>query len=105
MTRAACEHRLGDLLIGEVAVWVGASAPHRNEAFLAARYIIDEVKHRLPIWKKEHYLSGDSGWVNCERCATAPAQAATSAHAHEHRVSGRTSCAPVRCRARRTCSW
>jgi molybdopterin synthase catalytic subunit len=84
VTRAACEHRLGDLAIGEVAVWVGASAPHRNEAFLAARYIIDEVKHRLPIWKKEHYLSGDSGWVNCERCATAPAQAAMGAHAHEH---------------------
>jgi molybdopterin synthase catalytic subunit len=74
VTRAACEHRLGDLVIGEVAVWVGASAPHRNEAFLAARYIIDEVKHRLPIWKKEHYLGGDSGWVNCERCASAPAR-------------------------------
>jgi molybdopterin synthase catalytic subunit len=85
VTRAACEHRLGDLVIGEVAVWVGASAPHRNEAFLAARYIIDEVKHRLPIWKKEHYLGGDSGWVNCERCATAPAESALSAQAHEHR--------------------
>jgi molybdopterin synthase catalytic subunit len=85
VTRAACEHRLGDLVIGEVAVWVGASAPHRNEAFLAARYIIDEVKHRLPIWKKEHYLGGDSGWVNCERCATAPAESAPSAQAHEHR--------------------
>jgi molybdopterin synthase catalytic subunit len=84
-TRAACEHRLGDLVIGEVAVWVGASAPHRNEAFLAARYIIDEVKHRLPIWKKEHYLGGDSGWVNCERCASAPAESALSAQAHEHR--------------------
>jgi molybdopterin synthase catalytic subunit len=85
VTRAACEHRLGDLVIGEVAVWVGASAPHRNEAFLATRYIIDEVKHRLPIWKKEHYLGGDSGWVNCERCASAPAESALSAPAHEHR--------------------
>ncbi len=79
VTRAACAHRLGDLAIGETAVWVGASAPHRHEAFLAARYIIDEVKHRLPIWKKEHYLNGDSGWVNCERCA-APAAEATHAH-------------------------
>jgi molybdopterin synthase catalytic subunit len=79
VTRAACEHRLGDLSIGEVAVWVGASAPHRNEAFLAARYIIDEVKHRLPIWKKEHYVNGDSGWVNCERCAT-PAGEAPHSH-------------------------
>jgi molybdopterin synthase catalytic subunit len=82
VTRAACEHRLGNLGVGEVAVWVGASAPHRHEAFLAARYIIDEVKHRLPIWKKEYYVNGDSGWVNCERCA----QPATEvAHAHRHR--------------------
>jgi molybdopterin synthase catalytic subunit len=83
VTHAACEHRLGDLAIGEVAVWVGVSAPHRHEAFLAARYIIDEVKHRVPIWKKEHYVSGDSGWVNCERCASpAGAPAATQAHRH-----------------------
>jgi molybdopterin/thiamine biosynthesis adenylyltransferase/molybdopterin synthase catalytic subunit/rhodanese-related sulfurtransferase len=69
---AACVHRVGDLAIGEMAVWVGVSARHRAEAFLACRYIIDEVKHRVPIWKKEHYENGDSGWVNCERCA-APA--------------------------------
>jgi sulfur-carrier protein adenylyltransferase/sulfurtransferase len=67
--RAACVHRVGDLGIGELAVWVGVSAEHRDEAFAACRYIIDEVKHRLPIWKKEHYEDGDSGWVNCERCA------------------------------------
>ena len=73
--RAACVHRVGDLGIGDMAVWVGASARHRDEAFRACRYIIDEVKHRVPIWKKEHYVSGDSGWVNCERCAT---------HAHDH---------------------
>ena len=70
VAHAACAHRLGDLAVGELAVWVGVSAPHRHEAFLACRYIIDEIKHRLPIWKKEHYASGDSGWVNCERCAT-----------------------------------
>ncbi len=69
IVRAACVHRLGALAIGELAVWVGVSAPHRDEAFRACRYIIDEVKHRLPIWKKEHYVNGDSGWVNCERCA------------------------------------
>ena len=66
---AACVHRVGDLQLGEMAVWVGVSARHRQEAFLACRYIIDEVKHRVPIWKKEHYVNGDSGWVNCERCA------------------------------------
>jgi molybdopterin synthase catalytic subunit len=69
VTRAACVHRVGSLALGDVAVWVGVSAAHRDEAFRACRYINDEVKHRLPIWKKEHYVNGDSGWVNCERCA------------------------------------
>lgn len=68
---AHCVHRHGLLEIGECAVWVGVSAGHRDEAFLACRYIIDQVKVRLPIWKKEHYTSGDSGWVSCERCAHA----------------------------------
>ncbi len=85
---ALCVHRLGTLELGEVAVWVGAAAAHRDEAFRACRYIIDEVKHRLPIWKKEHYVGGDSGWVNCERCAApAPTSALLSGHeprAHEH---------------------
>jgi molybdopterin synthase catalytic subunit len=66
---ARCVHRVGELQIGDLAVWVGVSSPHRDEAFTACRYIIDEVKHRVPIWKKEHYVDGDSGWVNCERCA------------------------------------
>jgi molybdopterin synthase catalytic subunit len=66
---AACVHRVGSLAIGDLAVWVGVSSRHRAEAFAACRFIIDEVKHRVPIWKKEHYVNGDSGWVNCERCA------------------------------------
>ena len=80
---ARCVHRIGGLRLGELAVWVGVSAPHRGEAFAACRYIIDEVKHRVPIWKKEHYVDGDSGWVNCERCAAA-APAAADAHDHDH---------------------
>jgi sulfur-carrier protein adenylyltransferase/sulfurtransferase len=89
IARAACVHRIGDLGIGEMAVWVGASARHRDEAFRACRYIIDEVKHRVPVWKKEHYENGDSGWVNCERCAVPGALTAdTGAHAHEHDHSG-----------------
>lgn len=67
--KAMCMHRSGLLEIGDCAVWVGVVAPHRDEAFKACRYIIDEIKVRLPIWKKEHYVSGDSGWVNCERCS------------------------------------
>ncbi len=68
-SQAHCVHRTGLLEIGECAVWVGVSAPHRNEAFQACRYIIDQLKVRLPIWKKEHYVDGHSDWVNCERCA------------------------------------
>ena len=70
LLHAHCVHRAGLLEIGECAVWVGVSSGHRDEAFLACRYIIDQVKLRLPIWKKEHYADGHSGWVNCERCAT-----------------------------------
>ncbi len=60
--------------MGDVAVWVGVGAPHRAEAFAACREIIDAVKHRLPIWKKERYADGDSGWVNCEHAAHAAAR-------------------------------
>ena len=67
--KAHCVHRTGMLEIGDCAVWVGVSSPHRDEAFQACRYIIDQLKVRLPIWKKEHYADGHSGWVNCERCA------------------------------------
>ena len=68
---AHCVHRVGLLEIGECAVWVGVSSAHRDEAFQACRYVIDQLKVRLPIWKKEHYVDGHSGWVNCERCAAA----------------------------------
>jgi molybdopterin synthase catalytic subunit len=62
---AHCEHRIGKLRVGDCAVWVGVSAAHRGAAFDACRYIIDETKARVPIWKKEHYASGVTGWVNC----------------------------------------
>ena len=62
---ASSRHRVGRLAIGDCAVWVGVSAPHRSEAFDGCRYIIDELKRRLPIWKKEHYRDGHSGWINC----------------------------------------
>jgi molybdopterin synthase catalytic subunit len=76
VVRLACVHRVGALAIGDVAVWVGAGSAHRDAAFAACRYVIDEVKARVPIWKKEHYTDGSSGWVACEACA---------AHgAHEH---------------------
>jgi len=61
----ACVHRVGSLKIGDLAVWVGVAAAHRGPAFDACRYVIDEAKARLPIWKKEHYVTGASEWINC----------------------------------------
>lgn len=63
---AHCVHRVGDLAIGELAVWVGVSAAHRDAAFAACRWIIDEVKTRVPIWKHERYAEGDTGWLHPE---------------------------------------
>ena len=65
LTTAACCHRLGDLALGDVAVRVWAAAAHRGEAFAGCRYIIDAVKARVPIWKKETYVDGPSEWVAC----------------------------------------
>lgn len=61
---ARCSHRIGDLAIGDMAVWVGVSAGHRDAAFTACRWILDEVKARVPIWKHEHYASGEAGWLH-----------------------------------------
>ncbi|MFA5057245.1 MAG: molybdenum cofactor biosynthesis protein MoaE [Opitutaceae bacterium] len=60
---ARCVHRVGRLQIGEIAVWAGVTAEHRAAAFDACRYIIDELKKRVPIWKKEHYASGATEWI------------------------------------------
>ena len=59
-----CVHRVGDLALGDVAVWAGVSAGHRAAAFDACRYVIDQVKARVPIWKREHYADGESGWLH-----------------------------------------
>lgn len=58
-------HRTGKLKVGELVVWVGVLAAHRDEAFTACRYTIDELKKRLPIWKKEYYANGTSQWTYC----------------------------------------
>lgn len=63
---ARCVHRTGDLLVGDLAVWVGVTAAHRGAAFDACRYLIDEVKSRVPIWKQEHYRQGEAGWLHPE---------------------------------------
>jgi molybdopterin synthase catalytic subunit len=64
MAQVALEHRIGTLEIGDAAVAVAAAAPHREEAFAACRYVIEEVKRRVPIWKREQYADGTVGWVD-----------------------------------------
>lgn len=67
---ATCVHRVGDLEVGDLAVWVGVSAAHRDAAFSACRWIIDEVKSRVPIWKHEQYAEGDAGWLHPDSGST-----------------------------------
>jgi molybdopterin synthase catalytic subunit len=62
--RIAAVHRTGDLAIGDVSIAIAVAAPHRAEAFDAARYIIEQVKERLPVWKHEHYVAGESRWLD-----------------------------------------
>lgn len=61
--RVAVVHRVGDLAVGEVSVAIAVSSPHRAEAYDASRYVIEEIKKRLPVWKKEHYADGAKEWV------------------------------------------
>lgn len=56
-------HRHGYLNVGEISVLIIAGSKHRDEAFRACRFIIEEIKHRVPIWKQEHYTDGKSEWV------------------------------------------
>ena len=61
--RLAVVHRVGRLAVGEHSVAIAASSPHRAQAYEASRYVIEEIKKRLPVWKKEHYADGREGWV------------------------------------------
>lgn len=65
---AACIHRIGELQISELAVWVGVAAGHRGDAFAACRYIIDRIKETVPIWKDEYYSDGSRAWVLNHHC-------------------------------------
>ena len=65
---SAIAHRVGDLSVADIAVWVGVTAHHRGDTFLACRYIIDNIKHRLPVWKKEVYSNGEERWIENNHC-------------------------------------
>ena len=75
--RVAVVHRFGELAIGEVSVAIAVSSPHRAEAYEASRYVIEQLKERLPVWKKEHYIDGVSEWVE----GTVPPGTASGAEA------------------------
>jgi molybdopterin synthase catalytic subunit len=60
----ALEHRLGALGIGDVSVAIAVAAPHRDAAFTACRYVIEQLKTRVPIWKREYYTDGTTAWVD-----------------------------------------
>ena len=60
----ALEHRIGALGIGDVSVAIAAAAPHRDEAFAACRHVIEQLKLRVPIWKREHFADGTVEWVD-----------------------------------------
>ena len=61
--RIAVAHRTGELEVGEVSLVIAVGTPHREEAYQASRYIIEEIKKRLPVWKKERFTDGETTWV------------------------------------------
>ena len=65
----AIEHRIGALAVGDVSVAIACAHPHRAPAMDAARFIIDTLKQRVPIWKREHYTSGERVWIDPTRPA------------------------------------
>ncbi|MGH7445646.1 MAG: molybdenum cofactor biosynthesis protein MoaE [Longimicrobiales bacterium] len=62
--RVAVVHRTGVLSVGEASVAIAVSSPHRAQAFDACRYIIEEIKTRVPVWKEERYAEGDAAWLD-----------------------------------------
>lgn len=70
--RLAVVHRTGSLTLGEVSVAIAVSTPHRAESYDASRQVIEEIKKRLPVWKHEHFVDGDSAWVAGEVPSAAP---------------------------------
>ncbi len=80
--RAHCVHRTGPLKIGDMAVMVVVSSAHRKEAFVACEFIINEIKKRVPIWKRESYADGTTSWVNCAH-GHETANEDETAHAHD----------------------
>ena len=64
INRIAIQHRLGLLQVKDISVIIAVSSPHRADAFSACRFIIEEIKKDLPVWKKENFLDGQAEWKN-----------------------------------------
>ena len=73
------EHRLGELALGDVSVAIAVAHAHRGAAYDASRYVIEQLKRRVPIWKLEHYVDGTREWVGADGSRTTGAPAAPSA--------------------------
>lgn len=68
----AAVHRIGELEIGAVSVAIAAASPHRPPVFDATRFVIEEIKRRLPVWKEERYIDGESEWLDGTSAGSAP---------------------------------
>ena len=66
--RLAIEHRIGTLQVGEISVAIAAGHARRAAALTSAQLVIEQIKHRVPIWKREHYVDGERRWVDPTAC-------------------------------------
>ena len=73
VTKAAVLHRLGRVAVGEPSVVIAVSTPHRADAFAACRFLIDELKRDVPIWKQERWADGTGTWVHPDFAKPGPA--------------------------------
>lgn len=83
--RVAARHRLGELSPGEVSVAIAVGGAHRDPCYAASRYVIEELKQRLPVWKREAYEDGASEWLDgrASERDDEPARVSSSAHSAE----------------------
>lgn len=83
-----CEHRIGTLALGEISVAIAVSHAHRGEAYAASRYVIEELKRRVPIWKREHYADGARAWVEAHSAGTPSGASDPSSRANDGAAAG-----------------
>ncbi len=82
------QHRTGKLKVGEVSVVIAVGSKHRDEAYQASRYVIEELKERVPIWKKEYYEGGETGWLKGHALCAHRSDHISGGHVHSHVSTG-----------------